>query len=143
MRRYVFLSIKEEYAFRILDGSKTIELRKSRPKVSQGDYAIIYCTSPMKAIIGIARIKEVIEHTPMQMWRLHSKSLGITKDDFFNYYKDTRKAIGLVLYDTITFSKRIDLKLIKENHPTFTPPQTYKYFTNFLEIRSDNTFSLV
>ena len=85
MSKYVLLSIKQQYVDRILNGSKTIELRKSKPNVSPGDYVIIYCTSPIKAIVGVAAIKQVITHSPERMWQLHSKSLGIEKESYFKY----------------------------------------------------------
>jgi predicted transcriptional regulator len=132
MKKYLFISIKEQYVNRIFDGTKQIELRKSRPNVNMGDHVIIYCTSPVKAIVGVAKVQSVISHTPQQMWKLHSKRLGIERSDYFNYYEHVDKAIGIVLSDVERLSYEICLSHIKEQLPKFSPPQTYKYFMNFI-----------
>ena len=143
MKKYVLISIKEEYSERILEGTKTIELRKSKPNVNPGDYAIIYCTSPTKAIVGLANIKQIIIHTPKRMWRLYSRQLGINKADYFEYYGESEKAVGIVLSNVTSLSNRICLDIIRKHIPTFTPPQTYKYFANFVTTDRNQKFSLV
>jgi predicted transcriptional regulator len=132
MKKYLFISIKEQYVNRIFDGTKQIELRKSRPNVNKGDHVIIYCTSPVKAIVGVAKVQAVISHTPRQMWKLHSKRLGIERSDYFNYYEHIDKAIGIILSDVERLGYEICLSHIKEQLPKFSPPQTYKYFMNFV-----------
>lgn len=143
MRKYVFISIKEVYTNLIFEGSKKIELRKSKPNVSPGDYVIIYCTSPVKAIVGIATVQEVIVLSPERMWKLHSKKLGIKKSDYFDYYDNCGKAIGIILSEVQKLSYSICLTHIKEKLPSFTPPQTYKYFLNFTPSQTDISFKLV
>jgi predicted transcriptional regulator len=132
MRKYLFISIKEVYAQRILEGTKKIELRKSKPNVSQGDYVILYCTSPVKAIVGMARVENLIVNTPEEMWQLHSHELGIDMKDYQNYYNDSDKAVGIVLSGIEKFVNTICLSQIKRVLPAFSPPQTYKYFLNFI-----------
>lgn len=131
MKKYLLVSVKQHYTDQILQGSKTIELRKSRPSVSSGDSIIIYCTSPVKAIVGVATIENVITHTPDEMWRLHSRKLGITKSDFFGYYENSDKAIGIVMSHIVRLPEQIQLSSIKQSIPTFSPPQTYRYFVKF------------
>jgi predicted transcriptional regulator len=141
-KKYLFISIKEEYANQILEGKKHIELRKSRPSVRSGDHIIIYCTSPVKAIVGTALVKEVISHSPNQMWRLHSKKLGIRRKDYMTYYSNTDKAIGIVLADVQKLCYTICLSLIRKQLPTFSPPQTYKYFSNFIPAEKETDLVL-
>lgn len=142
MRKYLFISIKEEYTNRIFEGTKKIELRKSKPNVAPGDKVIIYCTSPVKAIVGIAQIKDIIVHRPNTMWRLHSKVLGIDKQSYLDYYGNSEKAIGIVLSKPKKLANNIGLSLIKEHVPTFTPPQTFKYFLNFTSPTGNSDFRL-
>lgn len=137
-KKYLFISIKEQYVNQILEGTKRIELRKCRPNVNAGDEIIIYCTSPVKAIVGTAQVQDVITHTPDQMWRLHSKALGIARKDYFEYYNSSEKAIGIVLSDVNRLYNNIGLSRIKKQLPCFTPPQTYKYFSKFLPTAKGN-----
>ena len=142
MSKYLFISIREEYTNRIFEGTKKIELRKSKPNVIPGDKVIIYCTSPVKAIVGIAHVKGIIIHKPNTMWKLHSKVLGIDRQSYLDYYGDSEKAIGIVLSKPKKLVNNISLNLIKERVPSFTPPQTYKYFLNFTSPIRNNDFRL-
>ncbi|MCD9019128.1 ASCH domain-containing protein [Parachryseolinea silvisoli] len=142
MKKYLLLSVKQQYTEQILQGRKTIELRKSKPSVSSGDVIIIYCTSPVKAIVGTATIEDVITHTPSEMWELHSQKLGITKRAFFEYYENSDKAIGIVMSHVATLPEQIQLSSIKQRIPTFSPPQTYRYFMKFVPAVKFKGFTL-
>ncbi|HEY3430102.1 MAG TPA: hypothetical protein VGK39_05445, partial [Cyclobacteriaceae bacterium] len=89
--------------------------------------------SPVKAILGIAQVKDLIICSPATMWRLHSKTLGIKKGDFLNYYGDSKKSIGIVLKNVNKYESVIHLETIKKRTPKFSPPQTFKYFKHFNE----------
>ncbi|HOX83820.1 MAG TPA: ASCH domain-containing protein [Chryseolinea sp.] len=136
MKKYLFISVKHEYANKILEGTKTIELRKSKPKVSKGDFVIIYSTTPVKAIIGIAEVDDLISCPPDSMWRLHSKKLGIKHKDFLDYYSNSETSIGIVLSNPKKYRSAISLSSIKRDHPEFQPPQTYRYFMDFQPSKS-------
>jgi len=131
MKKSLLISVKEEYTNKILSGEKTIELRKCIPNVSPGDEVLIYCTAPIKAIVGRATVKDVLVHSPNQMWKLHSAKLGISKLAFMDYYNNHGKAIGIVLTDVKKMQKTIELKQLRNRLPNFSPPQTYKYILNF------------
>ena len=131
MKKYLFISVKQEYANKILSGEKTIELRKSKPNISKGDHVIIYSTSPVKAILGIAQVGDLLSYSPGKMWKLHSKDLGISRKDFINYYSDSQKSIGIVLRNITKYEYVIHLETIKKIAPKFSPPQTFKYFKDF------------
>ena len=127
MKKVIIISIKPEFANKIFDGTKTIELRKSSPKANEGDMMIIYSTSPEKAILGICRIKGVIKSTPSELWLRFSDSFGIDKKRYNDYYSDANSAVGIVLNDAKRFKNKIPLNIFKELFPNFSPPQTFKY----------------
>jgi predicted transcriptional regulator len=143
MNKYLFISIKEEFTKKILAGQKSIELRKARPNILSGDYVIIYCTSPIKAIVGTAKVEGIISHTPREMWKLHSDKLGIDKKGFDQYFNNANKAVGIVLTKPRKLTQKIDLKRIQKQHPKFSPPQTFKYFAKFIEPTADGSFELM
>lgn len=138
MSKVIVISVKPEFAHRIFEGSKKIELRKSSPKVDSGDIVIIYSTFPEKAVIGICKIKEVIKSTPDEIWIKHSNDLGIDKDRFFQYYSGRDKAVGIMIDCVRKFKNKMSLKEIKEHIPTFSPPQTFKYYNRRLLMDSMN-----
>jgi len=142
MSKYLFISIKKEFTEKILLGEKSIELRKVRPNVLPGDHVIIYCTSPVKAIVGIANVEDIISYTPDEMWKHHSRKLGIDRKGFDEYYKNSDTAIGIVLNKPKRLDQKIELNRIKKQHPKFSPPQTYRYFAKFIESAGRKSFQL-
>ena len=127
MKDLMFISIKPKYLELILEGSKTIELRKCKPSSFFDSYIILYATNPEKKVVGICELVEIIETTPEEMWISHSDQLGINKNEFFTYYSGSNTAIGLKIKNVIRIDKYLSLETIKNIEPSFSPPQTYKY----------------
>jgi predicted transcriptional regulator len=128
MSQVLLLSIKPEFVEKIFNGEKNIELRKSAPNVAPGDLIVIYSTMPVKAVIGICQVKEILKMTPSRMWKLHSKSLGIDKKRFLEYYENMSLSVGIVLTAIQKFPDCISLESLKKKHPPFQPPQTFRYY---------------
>lgn len=135
MSKLLLISIKEKYVSKIISGKKTIELRKSQPNVKAGDTVIIYTTQPRKAVTAIATVKQIIRDSPKDMWDKQKNQLGISKVEFEEYYKSSSIAIGIELYNIIQLDAEILLSAIKLIHPSFTPPQTFKYLDKFQALR--------
>lgn len=125
----LIISIKPEFAEKIFNGNKTIELRKASPKkVNINDYVIIYVTSPIKEIWGICKINRIIKDSPEEFWVQYGQETGISKHQFSDYYKSNKIAYGIELKDIKSFFKySIDLETVKSAFPKFKPPQTYSY----------------
>lgn len=128
MSKIIVISIKPEFTNLIFEGSKKIELRKSCPNAQPGDLMIVYSTSPEMAMVGICMIKEVIKTTPDDIWVNHSENLGIDEKRFNEYYSNSETAVGIVFSNVRRFKSKMPLKKVKEFFPTFTPPQTFKYY---------------
>src|SRR5688572_8568062 len=97
MSKVLLISVKPEFAEKILNGSKTIELRKCSPSTSVGDLVILYSTVPERAIVGTCIVKEIIKKAPAQLWRSHRRFMGIDRKRYFEYFKDSNTAVGIVL----------------------------------------------
>src|SRR5690554_4986725 len=85
----VLLSIKPEYAEKILLGQKLYEFRKSIFKNPDVKTVVIYATMPVGKVVGEFDFDEVLSDTPQAIWAETSKFSGITKK-FFNSYFDGR-----------------------------------------------------
>jgi predicted transcriptional regulator len=137
MPKVLLISLKPEFADKILDGTKSIELRKCTPKVEIGDLVIIYTTAPIKEFVGICEVKEIIKMSPSKMWDNYSALLGIDYIRYKQYYKDSKIAVGIKLGILTKFDVGIPLSLVKSYFPKFSPPQTYKYFEWRDDLKSD------
>ena len=128
--KYLFLSIKPEFANKIIAKEKTIELRKVRPHVNQGDYVVIYASSPTMSVVGFGQIKQIIEMSPDDMWNTYSSKLGIDRTRFDIYFQDKDKAVGIEFESIKKVQPVITLDKIREVDQTFCPPQSYRYVSN-------------
>ena len=132
MSKVIILSIKPEFSDRIFEGTKKIELRKSKPNVEKDDLILVYNTLPDKAVVGICKVKEIILSTPNEIWDNYSDDLGIDKERFFEYYLGRDKAVGIRIESFRKFKNRISLETMRKFLPDFSPPQTFKYYNREL-----------
>lgn len=135
----LIISVKPEYAKKILKGEKTIELRKCAPKkVGKDGYILIYVTAPVKELWGIYKIENIIKENPNTLWENFGEKTGITKQEFNNYYKENKNAFGIQLQEVKNlFKHSIKLDNLKNLIPGFMPPQTYSYIdTNLINYSS-------
>lgn len=128
-KKYLFIAVKPEYANKLISGEKDIELRKTKPHVQAGDYAIIYASAPAKAVWGFGKIKRIILCSPQEMWANYSTRLGIKEQDYLMYYKKSNKSVGLE-FEMIKPINPISLAELRRVDPNFQPPQIYRYVTN-------------
>ncbi|HEY3404711.1 MAG TPA: ASCH domain-containing protein [Ohtaekwangia sp.] len=127
MNKVLLISVKPEFAEKILNGTKTVELRKCSPNVNVGDSVIIYSTLPEKAIVGTCIVEQVIKKSPRQLWRTHSRFTGIDKTRYFEYFRFSDIAIGIVLTSISRLEKKLPLDSVRKTLPQFSPPQTFAY----------------
>ena len=135
----LIISVKPEYAKKILKGEKTIELRKCAPKrVGKDGYILIYVTAPVKELWGVYKIENIIKDNPKKLWENFGKQTGITKQEYNNYYKENKNAFGIQLQEVKNlFKHSIKLDSLKNLIPGFMPPQTYSYINkNVINYRS-------
>lgn len=137
MKNVLVISIKPEYMKLILAGKKSIELRKCKPSLPKDDIIVaLYCTSPVKAVVGFCLLDELIEDSPSSLWSRFSEFVGIDKTAYQAYYSENSKAVGLRLNSIYELENQLSLDKIREEVPGFTPPQTYKYYNlDFLKKR--------
>lgn len=125
-KKYLFISVRPEFAERIITKQKKIELRKVRPNVSPGDSIIIYASAPVKSVLAIARIKSIHEYSPDEMWMRYNPVLGIDKCRYDKYYQGQERAIGIEM-ESVKAISPITLNQLKSIYPFFQPPQIYRY----------------
>lgn len=127
--KYLFIAVKPEYAKKLISGEKDIELRKTKPHVQAGDYAIIYASAPAKVVLGYGKIKRIILCSPQEMWANFSTRLGIKEQDFLVYYSGSDKSVGIE-FEMIKSINPISLDELRRVDPSFHPPQIYRYVSN-------------
>jgi predicted transcriptional regulator len=125
MRRALLISIHPRFANAILDGTKTIELRRTMPTLPDSALALMYSSSPMKALVGWATVEGVVQATPDDMWRTHKHAAGVTSAEFDEYFAGKTDAFGLRLTDVKRALHAISLADLRGHG--LEPPQSWRY----------------
>jgi predicted transcriptional regulator len=132
-RRDLILSIKPKYSREILNGAKTIELRRRFPQsLTKGAILYIYSTSPIRALVGFAEIKTVERLSIKTLWRRHRMSASITKPDFERYFEGLDDGFAIHLEKPRSFSRPLNLVELNKRFG-FKAPQSFLYATRNLQ----------
>lgn len=125
--RAILMSIKPQYAEKIFDGTKTIELRRVCPKIKQGDLALIYVSGPRMALVGGFVVEGIVATTPSELCREYLNHSGVTNEVFMNYFKNSDLAYGILIGRTWEFEEAAELAALRRRKGGFQPPQSYRY----------------
>ncbi len=120
--RSLLLSINPQHVTNILNETKKFEFRKNKCK-HPVDSILIYCTSPVKKVVGEAQIGRIIEDNPETVWELTKESAGISKRFFDDYYEGKSKAVAYELTDIVTYALPKSLSDFGIEHA----PQSFAY----------------
>lgn len=136
--RDVVLSIKPQYSTPILEGSKTVELRRRFPvKVPRGTLAYIYSTSPTRALTGTARILGVEKISLSEMWDKYSPVACIERNDFDAYFSGLDEGVVIQLGNVRQLPRAIGLEELRDRFE-FAPPQSFVYANPLLREALEN-----
>jgi predicted transcriptional regulator len=123
----LLISIRPQFAEMIFAGSKTAELRRVCPKISSGDLALVYVSSPIKQLQGAFEVGKVISASPSTLWRKIGKMSGITRKAFFAYFHGKSEAHALVIKRAWKLPVPICLTTLRRRKGGFRPPQNFHY----------------
>lgn len=123
----LLISIRPRFAEMIFAGSKTVELRRVCPKISSGDLALVYVSSPTKELQGAFEVGKMISASPSVLWRKVGKESGITKTEFFDYFRGKTKAHALVIKRAWKLLDPVRLNSLRRRKGGFRPPQNFHY----------------
>ena len=117
------LSVKPEYATKILSGEKLYEYRKTvfrRPV----EKVYIYASSPVCMIVGEFQIDHILKESPKTLWDITHSESGVNKAFFFRYFKGKSKAYAIKVKDVVSYAIPLSPYTVQED---FKAPQNYIY----------------
>jgi len=129
MKKVLLISVKPEFASKIFNGEKRIELRKIKPNIKKGDIVVIYESSPTMALKGSFIVNEVVSGCPDTLWNTYSAIAGISRQKYELYYQNHEKAYGIVFNEISEYKVPLSLELLRKLWDGFAPPQSYRYLS--------------
>ncbi|MCE3234211.1 MAG: hypothetical protein K0Q50_391 [Vampirovibrio sp.] len=129
--KIAFMPIKPVYAEKLINGEKHFEFRR-RPISLNLTHIVVYASSPVQRILGIAKVNQVCIATPTETWLRTKEFAGIAEDAFAEYFSNSDIAYSIEIEpdETIKLDKQIHPR---EIDPEFQVPQSFRYVEeNFL-----------
>jgi predicted transcriptional regulator len=117
------MSIHPEFAARILAGEKLVEFRR-RGAARHLTHILIYATSPICAVVGVAEVERTERGSPGALWESFGNVGGISRSDFFSYFSGVLEGAAYVLGETWLCA--IPASLGRQGLPC-TAPQAFQY----------------
>ena len=125
--RDVVFSIHPGHADKILKGEKTVELRRRfTEEFEPGGLAMIYTTSPVKALTGVAKIRDVQRLKLPMLWKEHKEKFCVQKNDFDSYFAGLERGYAIHLNEAQPLPRPIYLDELRVRCG-FAPPQSFQY----------------
>lgn len=124
--RPLLMSLRPRFAQAILDGTKTVELRRSRVAAPPGTPILLYASTPVRSVLGTATLHNVDTDTPGRLWRRHRTRLGLSLEEFNNYLTGVTTASCLSITHVQPLPVPYGLAWLRD-HANFQPPQSYRY----------------
>ena len=118
----ILMSIKPKFVKKIFEGTKVFELRR-KIFLKKINTVIIYESSPTKKIVGEFIIDGIVSDTPNKIYQKYNKYLGIDKENYFEYFKNTNIAYAIKIKKVIKYEKELTLADFNLERA----PQSYQY----------------
>lgn len=120
----VLLSIKPEYAEKILSGEKRFEFRKALFKNKDVKTVVIYATMPVGKVVGEFEFDGVVTGTPKAVWLQTENYSGISQDFFEEYFEGREMAHAIKVGHVKRYCEPLNLTSLV---PNGLAPQSYRY----------------
>lgn len=126
-RRDFLVSIRPTHVENIVQGRKTVELRRRFSEdVAPGAVLLIYSTSPTQAIVGSASISGVRRLQLDDLWEQYGDAACIDRETFDAYFSGLAEGYAILLQDVKQFARQVAAADLKERFG-FVAPQSFMY----------------
>lgn len=122
----ILISLAPIYARAILNGNKTVELRRRRIHVREGTRIWIYSKLPVGSIEATAIVERICLADPESIWSEFHQTVGITKAAFNEYFDGCSRGCAVVLRDVSPVNPTMELAQLRTAISGFHPPQFFK-----------------
>lgn len=122
----MLLSIHPTHVEKILAGSKTTELRRTRPGVLPGQPVAIYSTAPTGAVVATCRVERVERSSLPRLRRNALGSSCVSSQEFTRYFDGCDSGTAIHICDVQALAVPVALSHLRANSK-YSPPQTWHF----------------
>ena len=122
----LLMSVHSRFANAILQGRKTVEIRRSFSARWLGHRIALYAGAPISSVVGEAVIEGLVEDIPSIIWNRFGGSMGCTKHEFDSYVGGSDKVFALLLNGVRAYRQPLSLGTARSlTGKRLLPPQSY------------------
>ena len=122
----LLMSIRANFAERLMNGSKSIEIRKHFSDKWAGRDVVFYASKPVKSLVGQATVNSVTKGRPGALWSQFETQIGCSRSEFDAYVGDTDEITAIEFKNVFRYEESVMLsKLSDLLRQKLTPPQSY------------------
>jgi predicted transcriptional regulator len=122
----LLLSLRPEFAEAVLQGKKTVEIRRRFSPKWEGERIALYSSRPASALVGEATVNEVIFGSPAEVWETYGPQISCTEPEFSTYTQDCQEVWAIGLTDVVRYRDKILLSQVQALvNEDLIPPQSY------------------
>jgi predicted transcriptional regulator len=126
MTRVLFLSVKPRFARAILEGRKTVEVRRKFPVVPAGTVVVLYSSSPERAVLGTVRLRQTTRVDSSEVWARYADDIDIEEDALGVYLEGAAMSTVLEVEEPETWARPVRLGALRRILG-IEPPQSFRY----------------
>jgi len=120
----ILLSIKPEYAEKILNGTKRFEYRRALYRNQNVRTVVIYATLPVGKVVGEFEVGGLLSDDPESLWASTKKHSGTTKQFFMSYFENREIAFAIQVTNPTRYEEPLPLHDLVGSSPA---PQSFRY----------------
>jgi predicted transcriptional regulator len=124
----LLISIRPRFVEAIFAGTKTVELRRVKPRLDAGDLVVIYASGDTKGIVGAFEVEGVTTASPSSIWNQHNGGGGLERGEFDRYFEGVDIGHAIRIGKVWELPSPIPLGTLRKRRAGFRPPQSYHYW---------------
>jgi predicted transcriptional regulator len=122
--RHSLASIRPKYVDLLLNGTKTVELRRRKVNIPDNSILWVYSTLPIGVVIAVANVVRVYHGSPNAVWKKFSMRIGLSKSEFMSYTENARCVTAIDIKSIFRLKRTVPLEEIRALSASFQPPQS-------------------
>lgn len=127
----LIMSIRPEYAERILAGTKTVEIRRRFSTARVPATCVLYASSPVQQVVGQVNIVRATRLDPYQAWVRFGQRAQCSQREMVDYASGANEVSVLELANPLRYPTPVALSTIRSwMDRSMRPPQNHSLISN-------------
>jgi predicted transcriptional regulator len=125
--RVALLSVRPRFAAGLLDGSKTVEVRRRQAHIADGAICLVYASSPVSALVGAIRIHTTDTDRPDSLWSRWGDRTALKRAEYDAYLVGSERPCAIIVSAAVSFPQPVSLPELRRRRRAFVTPQSYRF----------------